>query len=105
MIDSITGGYLNAQLAGIILLLIGLYGLITNRNLIKQVISINVLSTGVFLFFTSLGHVAGKGAPLIINDSMVDPLPATLMLTTLVIDVAETALALALILKMRSDEK
>ncbi len=104
MIESITGGYLNAQLAGVILLLIGLYGLITNRNLIKQVISINVLSTGVFLFFTSLGHVAGKSAPLIINDSMVDPLPATLMLTTLVIDVAETALALALILWMRGDK-
>ena len=105
MIDSITGGYLNAQLAGVILLLIGLYGLITNRNLIKQVISINVLSTGVFLFFTSLGYVSGKNAPLIINDSMVDPLPATLMLTTLVIDVAETALALALILRMRGDKK
>ena len=105
MIESITGGYLNAQLAGVILLLIGLYGLITNRNLIKQVISINVLSTGVFLFFTSLGHVAGKNAPLIMHDSMVDPLPATLMLTTLVIDVAETALALALILRMRGDKE
>ncbi len=104
MIESITGNFLNAQLAGIILLLIGLYGLITNKDLIKQVISINVLSTGVFLFFTSLGHVSGKNAPLIIHDSMVDPLPATLMLTTLVIDVAETAFALALILKMRSDE-
>ncbi|MFO7991899.1 MAG: cation:proton antiporter subunit C [Thermoplasmata archaeon] len=105
MIESITGGLLNAQLAGIILLLIGLYGLITNRDLIKIVISINVLSTGVFLFFTSLGHVSGGNAPLIINDSMVDPIPATLMLTTFVIDVAETAFALALILKMRSEEK
>ena len=105
MIESITGGYLNAQLAGVILLMIGLYGLITNKNLIKQVISINVLSTGVFLFFTSLGYVAGKNAPLIMNDSMVDPLPATLMLTTLVIDVAETALALALILRMRGDKE
>ena len=105
MIESITGGYLNAQLAGIILLLIGLYGLITNRDLIKQVISINVLSTGVFLFFTSLGYVSGGSAPLIGNENMVDPIPATLMLTTLVIDVAETAIALALIIRMRSDKK
>ncbi len=105
MIESITGGYLNAQSAGVILLLIGLYGLITNQNLIKQVISINVLSTGVFLFFTSLGHISGGNAPLIMNTSMVDPLPATLMLTTLVIDVAETAFALALILRMREEEE
>lgn len=105
MIESITGGYLNAQLAGVILLLIGLYGLMINRDLIKQVISINVLSTGVFLFFTSLGHVSGGNVPLIINTDMVDPLPATLMLTTLVIDVAETAFALALIMKMRGDEE
>ncbi len=104
MIESITAGYLTAEKAGIALILVGLYGLMVKTDLIKHVISINIISTGVVLFFTSLGYVQGGKAPLIPNADMVDPLPATLMLTTLVIDVAITSFALALIIRMRRDE-
>ncbi|MDD3492102.1 MAG: cation:proton antiporter subunit C [Candidatus Thermoplasmatota archaeon] len=100
MIESITGGYLTSEVAGIILVLIGLYGLMTKSNLVKQVLAINVISTGVVLYFTKLGYVEGGTAPLIPSEVMVDPLPATLMLTALVIDVAITSFALALIMRM-----
>ncbi|MFW6142356.1 MAG: cation:proton antiporter subunit C [Candidatus Saliniplasma sp.] len=104
MIDSITGGYLTAPTTGVILMMIGLYGLMVKRDLIKQVICINIISPGVVLFFTGLGYVPDAGAPLLPFVDVVDPIPATLMLTTLVIDVAITSFALALIIKIKETE-
>jgi len=106
LIESITAGYLTTPVATIILMMIGLYGVMTKTNLIHQIISINIISTAIVLYFTSLGHVPGGEAPLMPSPEAVDPLPSTLMLTTLVIDVAVTSFALALIiLIMRGDEK
>lgn len=90
---------INAETAGIIVMLIGLYGLISKENPIKQVLSINVVSLGLVLFFIGAGYVEGGDFP-IMPSNPVDPLPATLMLTTLVVDVAITALALAMILRI-----
>jgi len=89
---------INAETAGIIVMLIGLYGLISKEKPLKQVLSINVLSIGLVLFFVGAGYVEGGDFPIMPSDP-VDPLPATLMLTTLVVDVAITALALAMILR------
>ncbi|WP_010477321.1 cation:proton antiporter subunit C [Thermococcus zilligii] len=93
---------INAEIAGIVVMLIGLYGLISKEEPIKQVISINVVSVGLILFFVGSGYVEGGDFP-VMPSNPVDPLPATLMLTTLVVDVAITALALALILRMGRD--
>ncbi len=104
MIESITGGYLTAPITGVILMMIGLYGLMVKKDLIKQVISINIISPGVVLYFTGLGYVPDAEAPLLPNTEVVDPIPATLMLTTLVIDVAVTSFALALIIKIEETD-
>lgn len=103
MLESLTGGYITAETTGIVLVLVGLYGLMTKTNLVKQVISVNVISTGVVLYFTNLGYMEGGEVPLISSAVMVDPLPATLMLTTLVIDVAITSFGLALIMRVEED--
>ena len=96
---------ISPELAGIMIILIGLYGLLTKENLIKIVLSINVISIGLVLFFIGVGYVEGADVPIMPREKVVDPLPATLMLTTLVVDVAITSLALALILKMRREEE
>lgn len=103
MIESLTAGHLTGETAGIMLVLIGLYGLMTKTDLIKQLLAVNVISTGVVLYFTNLGYVEGGEAPLISRSLLVDPLPATLMLTTLVIDVAITSFGLALIMRIREE--
>ncbi|ALM75506.1 cation:proton antiporter subunit C [Thermococcus barophilus] len=95
---------INAEIAGILIMLIGLYGLMTKKDLIKQVLSVNVASTGLVLFFVGTGYIEGGEVPIMPQQTVVDPLPATLMLTTLVVDVAITSLALAIILRMRGDE-
>ncbi|NJE25536.1 cation:proton antiporter [Thermococcus sp. MV5] len=96
---------ISPEIAGIIIMLIGFYGLMTKENLIKLVLSINVVSVGLVLFFIGTGYIEGGGVPILPRRTVVDPLPATLMLTTLVVDVAITSLALALILKMESEEE
>ncbi|MCD6189765.1 MAG: cation:proton antiporter subunit C [Thermococcus sp.] len=96
---------ISPELVGIMIILIGLYGLLTKENLIKIVLSINVISIGLVLFFIGVGYVEGADVPIMPREKVVDPLPATLMLTTLVVDVAITSLALALILRMRREEE
>lgn len=84
---------------GIVLFLIGLYGIITNRNLIKILMSLGIASNGIILFFIGMGYVQGGVAPIIKTtaSTVVDPVPQALMLTMIVINLCDTALALAII--------
>ena len=90
------------QYAAIVLLMLGLYGLLTQRNVIKIIISLNILGIGLNLFIVSVGFVSGGIAPIYtsVNSSstlgFVDPLPQALVLTAIVIGVGTTALGLAL---------
>ncbi len=95
---------IEAEITGIIIMLVGFYGLMSKRNLIKIVLSVNIVSVGLVLFFVGTGYIEGASAPIMPGRSVVDPLPAALMLTTLVVDVAITALALTIILRMGREE-
>jgi multicomponent Na+:H+ antiporter subunit C len=89
------------------LFLIGLYTMITRKNLIKKIMGLNIMETSVLLFFISLGSVEGGRAPIIIpgeeNVLYVNPLPQALVLTAIVIAVSVTGFALALIIKLYGD--
>ncbi len=90
-------------IAGGGLFLIGLYILLVNRNLIKMIIGLGFMETGVNIIIIAFGYVKGKTAPilstkeLINNRQVVDPLPQALVLTAIVIGVAVTALALSMV--------
>jgi multicomponent Na+:H+ antiporter subunit C len=93
--------WINGISIGIILFLMGFYGVMTRKNLVKIVMCINIVYLGVILFFVSLGYVEGGAAPILGEYTLyVDPLPQTLMLTTVVVELSTTALALALIMKV-----
>jgi multicomponent Na+:H+ antiporter subunit C len=83
---------------GIVLFLIGLYGIITNKNLIKIIMSIGICSNGIVLFFISIGYVKNAFPPILNTTStnVVDPVPQALMLTMIVINLCDTAIALAI---------
>jgi len=88
------------QYIAIILFVFGLYGLLTNRNVIKMIISLNIMEIGLFIFIISVGFVYDGIAPIISSTAdlgllYVDPLPQALVLTAIVIGVGTTALALA----------
>ena len=89
------------QYAAIVLIMLGLYGLLTQRNVIKIIVSLNVMEIGLNIFIISIGFVSGGVAPIFTsvysNNAIVfvDPLPQALVLTAIVIGVGTTALGLA----------
>ena len=86
----------------VVLMLIGLFVVVSNGNLIKKVIGLNVFQTSVFIMYISLGKVEGGTAPILADgfQAYSNPLPHVLILTAIVVGVATTALALALIVRI-----
>ncbi len=95
----------------IILMMIGLYGIITKKNLVKKIIGMNILQTAVILFFISVGAKRNATIPIIEHghDSAhaaisavhyINPLPHVLMLTAIVVAVATLGVALALVIRI-----
>ncbi|MBW1932026.1 MAG: NADH-quinone oxidoreductase subunit K [Deltaproteobacteria bacterium] len=87
------------------LILIGLYIILVKHNLIKVIIGLGILDTGVNLFLISVGYVTKGTAPIysesgIDSEHMVDPVPQALVLTAIVIGVAVLALALSLAIRL-----
>jgi len=88
-------------IAVVCLILIGLYALIFKRNLIKMVIGITLIESGVNLFLITLGYRKGSIAPIYTSSPggiMSLPVPQALTLTSIVIGVAVLALMLSLVI-------
>ena len=92
----------------IILMMTGFYIVVSRGNLIKKIIGLNLFQTSVFLFYISIGKVAGGTAPILPMKLKVDdfsiysnPLPHVLILTAIVVGVATTALGLSLIIRIK----
>ena len=86
----------------IVLMMTGFYLVISRDNLIKKVIGLNIFQTSVFLLYISIGKVRGGTAPILEPEFQIytNPLPGVLILTAIVVGVATTAVALALIVRI-----
>ena len=87
----------------IVLMMTGFYTVIARVNLIKKVIGLNIFQTSVFLLYISMGKVEGGTAPIFKEGFEVysNPLPSVLILTAIVVGIATTAVALALVVRIR----
>ncbi|TVP84599.1 MAG: sodium:proton antiporter [Acholeplasmataceae bacterium] len=86
-----------------IVILIGIYGLATSKNIIKSVFCVTMIEAGIILLFLNLGNLEGGDIPILTQlglVDMVDPLPQALMITTIVIGSTITSLALMLCIKI-----
>jgi len=97
-----------AIVTGFVLILIGLYGALTNRNILRMIVAFTVANTGVNLVMVAVGYLHGRTAP-ILNEAVpvaeapariIDPVPQALVLTAIVIGVGVTALMLAYAYKL-----
>lgn len=90
--------------ASIALILIGLYAILVKRNVLKMLVGLSIMETGVNVLLISVGYVSGKSAPIlsegITPDKAVDPIPQALVLTAIVIGVATTAMALSVVINL-----
>jgi multicomponent Na+:H+ antiporter subunit C len=87
----------------IFLMMSGFYVVISRDNLIKKVLGLNIFQTSVFLLYISIGKVRGGTAPILDESIQTysNPLPSVLILTAIVVGVATTSLALALIIRIK----
>jgi len=86
----------------IFLMMTGLYVVISRGNLIKKIIGLNIFQVSVIMFYVSMGKVQGGTAPIEAPGFEIysNPLPHVLMLTAIVVGVATTSLALALVVRI-----
>jgi len=107
--------YLNlgkiSLLIGFVLILVGFWGLLSQKNIIKIIVSFTILETGINILIVALGWIKGRTAPIIddsveqmanhnVMNSIVDPVPQALVLTAIVIGFGVTALLLAYAMKL-----
>ena len=86
----------------VVLMMIGFYIVIAHENLIKKLVGLSIFQTSVFFFYISMGKISGATAPILDDKYQLysNPLPHVLILTAIVVGVATTALALALIVRI-----
>jgi len=86
----------------VFLMMAGLYLVLASGNLIKKIIGLNIFQTSVFILYISIGKIAGGTAPIYLEGTSrySNPLPHVLILTAIVVGVATTAVALALVVRI-----
>lgn len=102
-------------LTGVLLILIGIWAILTRKDLIRIIIGFAITDTGINLVLVAIGYVRGKTAPIIDRavsgavgkaagleaiGKVVDPIPSALVLTAIVIGLAVTALMLSYAVRM-----
>jgi multicomponent Na+:H+ antiporter subunit C len=93
---------------GLILILIGLWGMLTHRNILRIVIAFSLIGTGTHIVIVAIGYVQNGTAPIIDRAlgvaeapaRAVDPIPAALVVTAIVIGLAVTAIMLAYAIRL-----
>ncbi len=102
-----------ALITGFALILVGLYGILSKRNIIKIIVGFSLFDTGLHVLIVTVGYIKGGTAPILdsvvgttdVASKIVDPVPQALVLTAIVIGLGVTALMLAYALKMYQAKK
>ena len=98
---------------GFTLILIGFWGMLTQRNILRIIIGFSLIDTGIHIVIVSLGYVANGTAPIIdsaVNPAealslVVDPIPSALVVTAIVIGLSVTAVMLAYAIRLYDAKK
>ncbi len=93
------------ETAAVILFCIGFSTMMLHKNLIKKIIGMDMMDAAIFLFLASQGYIEGRVAPIVVNgvqsvEAYINPIPAGLVLTGIVVSVSVTALMLALAVRL-----
>ena len=94
-----------AMATGFVLILIGFWGALTQRHLLRMIVAFSVADTGVNLVIVAVGYLGGRTAPILdatvtpaqALQRIIDPLPQALVLTAIVIGFGLTVFAVTLL--------
>lgn len=86
----------------IVLMVLGLYIIVNDKNLIKKMIGVSVFQASVLLFYISLGYIKSSLPPILVSNfySYSNPIPHVLMLTAIVVGIATFSVGLSIAVKM-----
>ena len=92
----------------LLLFMIGLYGVLTQKNLIKIIIGLGIMEYAVNMLLIMIGYRQGGIVPILESNMVVkkfmatavDPLPQAMVLTAIVINVAVLALSIAVAMRL-----
>jgi multicomponent Na+:H+ antiporter subunit C len=99
-------------LAAVALFCLGLYTILTRRNLIKVVMGLSLMEASTYLFLLSLAYRPGSTAPVLLSPpagqtprqlaggNVADPVLQNFCLTAIVIGVAVTGVSLAVVVRI-----
>ena len=87
----------------VFLMMSGFYVVMSTGNLVKKMVGLTLFQTSVFIFYITMGKVAGGTAPILAapGTSYSNPLPHVLILTAIVVGIATTAVGMALIIRIK----
>ena len=92
------------NIAAVVLILLGLYSLLTTQHIIKMIVGLNVFEVGLNLFIITIGYRSNGIVPILTRTNnvqdFVDPLPQAIVLTSIVIGFGLTAVALVVAKKI-----
>ncbi|MGH3829956.1 MAG: sodium:proton antiporter [Pseudonocardiaceae bacterium] len=81
------------------ILMVGLYGIVTSRHLVHQIVCLIVVQSSTYVLLLAVGYKTGAVAPYFfdipLNTPAVDPVVQALALTDVVVEAAVTALLVA----------
>lgn len=91
----------------VVLFCVGIYTVLSRSNLMKKIIGINIMGSAIFLLLISSANIKGGIAPIVQHGGhlpegafYVNPLPAALVLTGIVVSLSVTAFALSIVVKL-----
>ncbi len=100
-------------ITGFCLTLIGLWGMLTHRNILRIIIGFALIDTGLHIVMVATGYITGGTAPIIDAtlskaDAVrraIDPIPSALVVTAIVIGMSVTAVMLAFAIRLYAAKK
>ncbi|MDP9810919.1 multicomponent Na+:H+ antiporter subunit C [Rhizobium tibeticum] len=98
---------------GFLLVLIGFWGMLRHRNILRIIIGFSLIDTGMHIVLVATGYVRGGTAPIVdealsVSDASahaVDPVPAALVVTAIVIGFSVTAIMLSFAIRLHAVRK
>lgn len=98
---------------GLVLMLIGMWGVLVHRNILRIIIGFSLFGTGTHIVIVATGYVTGGTAPIIDTalpagaaaTRAVDPIPSALVVTAIVIGFSVTAVMLSYAIRLYEARK
>lgn len=89
------------EIASVLLFVIGMMNLLMHPNLVKKIIGLDIMDCAIYLFLAATGYIEGRASPIYVDgileaEHYINPIPAGLVLTGIVVSVSVSALMMAL---------